>query len=53
MKTKKAKTIRCLFSTFGYRQVTITLKQARTVHAQGREPSELLALSVNIWRYSK
>ena len=38
----------------GYRQVTIQCKQARTVHAPcGREPSELLALALNICRYSK
>ena len=51
---EKACTIRCLFSTSGLPASDLHAKQARTVHAlYGREPSELLALSMNICRYSK
>ena len=43
---KRRATIRCLFSTFGYRQVTIHVnKQEQFTPPYGREPSELLALT--------
>lgn len=37
----------------GYRQVTNMLNKQEQFTPIGREPSELLALSMNIWRYSK
>ena len=51
--TKKGANHPMLILFSGYRQVTMLHKQARTAHTHKREPSRLLALSCEYWRYSK
>lgn len=50
---KRRVTILCLFSFFGYRQVTILPNKQEQFTPIKREPSELLALGSEFWRYSR